>query len=169
MYILNNVYITIYYVVVFKLLAPYNLLSLLKVATYRILKVKAKYAIVTGDPKRVEWMAGYLDRAFKVAEHREFKAYMGFYNGVPLIIASTGIGAPSTAILVETLMEYGIETFIRIGTCGALKKGIRVGGLVIPYATVRLDGTSRRYIPLEYPAVAHPEVYSLILNLQGRL
>jgi uridine phosphorylase len=73
-------------------------------------------------------------------------------------VASTGIGGPSTAVLIEELSNLGARTFIRIGTCGGIADGLEKGDFVIATGAVRLDGTSRSYAWREYPAVASHEV-----------
>ncbi|MET1160818.1 MAG: uridine phosphorylase [Thermoprotei archaeon] len=118
----------------------------------------SRYVLLPGDPKRVERIAKYWDKAWKVAEHREYTTYSGYYKGVFISATSTGIGAPSTAIAIEELARVGSDTFIRVGTTGALRRDIRVGDLVISTGAVRLEGTSKHYVIPEYPAVASIDV-----------
>ena len=73
------------------------------------------------------------------------------------MVCSTGIGGPSTSICVEELAQLGVRTFLRIGTTGAIQPHINVGDVLITTASVRLDGASRHFAPLEYPAVANFE------------
>ena len=128
-----------------------------------------KYALLPGDPARARRIAEFLDGAELKSENREFVVYTGEYGGVTVTAASTGIGGPSAAIAVEELARCGVEYFIRVGTCGAIKRGVKVGDLVLPYAAVRLDGVTRRYVLPEYPAVAHPEVFNALLNASRAL
>jgi len=118
----------------------------------------SRYILLPGDPGRVEKIAGFWDRAWKVASHREFTTYSGYYKGVFISATSTGIGAPSTAIAVEELARVGGDTFIRVGTTGALRREIKVGDLIISVGAVRLEGTSKQYVIAEYPAVASLDV-----------
>jgi uridine phosphorylase len=76
--------------------------------------------------------------------------------------ASTGIGAPSTAILVEELAKVGVRTFVRVGNSGGLAPDLAVGDLVVSTGAVRDDGTSKSYIGPEYPAVAHHRVVAAL-------
>lgn len=117
-----------------------------------------RYIILPGDPGRVPKIAAYLDDSRPVACNREYTTYTGSLNGVPVSVCSTGIGAPSTAIAVEELIAVGADTFIRIGTAGMIADDIPIDGVVIATASVRDEGTTRQYIPLSYPAVAHFEV-----------
>jgi uridine phosphorylase len=78
----------------------------------------------------------------------------GTLHGQEVLVCSTGIGGPSTAICVEELAMLGIKRFVRIGTTGALQDAINPADVIIPTAAVRLDGASRHLAPLAYPAVA---------------
>ena len=112
------------------------------------------YAVLPGDPARAERAAGYLKDAKLLAWNREYKSYSGFWNGVPVLVMSTGMGGPSMAIAVEELRKIGVTAAIRIGSCGALQPEAGVGDLVMVEAAVRDEGTSLGYAPLSYPAVA---------------
>jgi guanosine phosphorylase len=124
----------------------------------------AKYVLIPGDPKRVETIVSFLDQSWKVADYRGFVTYTGSKDGVGISVCSTGIGCPSAAIAVEELARIGAETFIRVGTTGALQKNIQMGDIVVASAAVRADGTSRNYVPLGFPAVASFDVSSALLQ-----
>lgn len=118
-----------------------------------------RYAVLPGDPARAERAAGYLTDAKLLSFNREYKSYQGSWNGIPVLVMSTGMGGPSMAIAVEELKKIGVEAAVRIGSCGALRPGIEVGDLVMVEAAVRDEGTSLGYAPLSYPAIAD---YSLL-------
>lgn len=132
------------------------------------LKVKpgdvAKYVLLPGDPARVDLIAKLMDEGRLVAFHREFKTFTGTYRGVRVSATSTGIGAPSAAIALEELLRVGADTFIRVGTMGAIQSDLKLGSLVIAYGAVRMEGTSRQYVNEGYPAVAHPEVFMALVE-----
>ncbi len=111
-------------------------------------------AIVPGDPGRVARIADRFVAPVRLAETREFTSYRGTVAGHPLVVCSTGIGGPSTSIAVEELAQLGVTTFLRVGTTGAIQPDIEVGTLIATSGSVRLDGASRHFAPLEYPAVA---------------
>lgn len=113
-----------------------------------------RYVILPGDPKRCAKIAQYLDDAKLMADSREFVTYTGSLDGVPVSVTSTGIGGPSAAIALEELVKSGADTFVRVGTCGGIQAEVRSGDLVIATGAVRMEGTSREYAPIEYPAVA---------------
>jgi len=124
----------------------------------------AKYVLIPGDPRRVEVIASFLDESRKVADYRGFVTYTGNKNGVMISVSSSGIGCPSAAIAVEELARIGAKVFIRVGTTGALQKDVNMGDLVIAAAAVRADGTSKNYVPCEFPAVADFTVAASLLQ-----
>jgi len=129
----------------------------------------AKYILLSGDPKRVEKIASFFDEARKVAEYRGFVTYTGNVDGVEISTCSTGIGCPSAAIVVEELAKIGAQTFIRVGTTGALQPEIEAGSIIIATAAVRADGTSKIYVSAEYPAVADFSIVSALVKAAKKL
>lgn len=125
----------------------------------------AMFAFLPGDPDRVLKIAQAFDPdSREIARNREFRTLMGNLQGEPVLVTSTGIGGPSTAIAVEELARLGVRVFLRVGTSGAIQGGIRAGETVITAAAVRLDGASLDYAPIEYPAVAD---YDILNSLVG--
>lgn len=129
----------------------------------------ARYVLLPGDPERVPKIAGLWDKARKVAYHREYQTYTGEVGGVRISSTSTGIGCPSTAIAIEELAAIGSDTFIRVGSSGSIQREVKVGDLVISTAAVRLDGTSKQYVRVEYPAVASYEVLLALVQAAEKL
>ncbi len=113
-----------------------------------------RYVILPGDPKRVPLIAERLDDARLVADNREFVTYTGTLDGVRVSVTSTGIGGPSASIAMEELYKCGSDTFIRVGTCGGIALPVIGGDVVIATGAVRMEGTSREYAPIEFPAVS---------------
>ena len=124
----------------------------------------AKYAILPGDPGRVEAIAEYLDNPEFLAFNREYKSYIGELSGEKVIVMSTGMGGPSAAIGVEELYSLGVDTFIRVGTCGGMQKEVISGDLVIATGSIRMEGTSREYAPIEFPAVPDFDVTGALIE-----
>ena len=114
----------------------------------------AHYAILPGDPGRVETIARQLDQPEYLGSHREYTAWRGAIDGEPVLVMSTGMGGPSAAIGVEELKMIGVECLVRVGTCGGMQLDVKAGELVIAQAAIRMEGTSKEYLPIEYPAVA---------------
>lgn len=121
------------------------------------------HAVVVGDPARAAAVAALLDGAEEVSYHREYRVFSGSWKGLPVTIASHGVGGPGAILLFQELADAGVRTFLRFGTAGAMKPGIGDGDLVIAEAAVRDDGVTQQLLPPEYPAVAAPEA---VLALQ---
>ena len=107
----------------------------------------------------------YFDDAKLVAQNREFTTYTGTLLGEKVSVTSTGIGCPSTAIAVEELIKVGADTFIRVGTSGGMQPGTRTGDVGIVTSAIRDEGTSRAYLPLEFPAVADQGSHTAPISL----
>ena len=129
----------------------------------------APTVLLPGDPGRVEVVARLWDEAHHVATNREYVTWTGTYRGVPVSCTSTGIGAPSTSIAVEELARVGATTFLRIGTCGTFLDHVQVGDMAIFDSAVRLDGASRAYAPIEFPAVASHDVVTACIRAGDEL
>ncbi|MBN1968640.1 MAG: uridine phosphorylase [Candidatus Delongbacteria bacterium] len=115
----------------------------------------AKTAILPGDPGRVEKTAKSIDQQAKfLASNREYTSWLANSGNEMILVCSTGIGGPSLGICVEELASLGIKNFLRIGTTGAIQENISVPSLIVSTASVRLDGTSFHYAPLNFPAVS---------------
>lgn len=119
-----------------------------------------RYVLLPGDPFRTDLIASYLDDAKLIAHNRELKTWTGYLDGEKVSVTSTGMGCPSTAIALEELIACGADTFIRVGTAGCMNESKRnentLGGIIT--ASVRDEGTSRQYVPVEYPAAADIDV-----------
>lgn len=124
----------------------------------------APYVFLCGDPARVPRIAASWRGAREVCRVREYCVWTGEREGVPLTAASTGIGAPGTAILLEELAKLGAHTFLRVGNSGGLAPRLELGELVITTGAVRDDGTSRSYVVPEYPAVADWRVVGALVE-----
>jgi len=122
-------------------------------------------ALLPGDPGRVDRIAGHCDEAETVAGNREYKVVNASYEGRDLTICSTGIGCPSAAIAAEELSAVGVETFIRVGTTGALQRGIEIGDMVVATGAAKDEGTSRRYESVAVPAVPAYDVLSALVDV----
>lgn len=114
----------------------------------------AELAVICGDPARVEKIARLMDSPGFVASRREYTTWSAKVGGRRVIVTSHGIGGPSAAICIEELYLIGVRSIIRVGTCGGMSMNVKAGDIVIAQAAIRAEGTSREYLPIEYPAVA---------------
>ena len=128
-----------------------------------------RYCILPGDPGRCEAIAAYFDDPYQVAYNREFNVWSGTLLGEKVTVCSTGIGGPSAAIAMEELVAIGADTFIRTGTCGGIALKVRRNELVLATGAVRMEGTSREYAPLEFPAVPDFEVLIALVDAAKEL
>ena len=111
------------------------------------------YCILPGDPGRCEAIARHFDDPVHVQTNREYTTYTGTLLGEKVSAVSTGIGGPSAAIAMEELCNLGCHTFVRVGTCGGIKLEVQSDDVVVATGAVRMEGTSREYAPMEWPAV----------------
>lgn len=117
----------------------------------------AKYAILPGDPDRVPKIAAFFDNPQKIGQKREYNSYIGELNGEKVLCVSTGIGGPSAAICIEELYQLGVTNFIRVGTSGGMQMNVKAGDVIVVNGAIRMEGTSKEYLPIEFPAV--PDLY----------
>ena len=123
-----------------------------------------RYVIMPGDPKRCAKIAKYLDNAELMADSREYVTYTGYLDGVKVSVTSTGIGGPSASIAMEELVKSGADTFVRIGTCGGMQLDVKSGDVIIATGAIRMEGTSKEYAPIEFPAVADLDITNALVE-----
>ena len=128
-----------------------------------------KYVLLPGDPGRCEPIAALFDNPVHVASNREYNTYTGTLDGVKVSVTSTGIGCPSAAIALEELVRVGADTFIRVGTSGHIQPDSVSGELAIISAAIRDEGTSKHYMPIEFPAVCNIEIVQSMRRAVTRL
>lgn len=114
--------------------------------------------LLPGDPARAAKIAEKLERPEELAKNREFHSYRGFWRGIPVGVVSTGVGAPGAAICAEEAIRAGAKILIRVGTAGSLQDHVQDGDLVVALGAARAEGTTPRLLPLEFPALAGPQV-----------
>lgn len=129
----------------------------------------AETVLLPGDTERVDRITAEWDDAEEVANHREYRTVTGTHDGTPISVTSTGIGSPSAAIAVEELAAVGVETFVRVGSCGTIQPDVEIGDLVITSGAVRREGTSTEYVRETYPAAADHEVVTALVAAAERL
>jgi len=119
----------------------------------------AERVIVAGDPARVEQVASILENARLVNKNRGLLVYTGKYQGIDISVAMHGIGGPSSAIVFEELRMLGAKVIVRLGTCGAMFKGAKIGDVVIPTgASYYPGGLFRQYLGSDVCLCAVPDL-----------
>jgi DeoD family purine-nucleoside phosphorylase len=122
--------------------------------------------ILVGNPDRAKRInEEFLKDSKLVNEYRSLLVYTGYYKNERVTVATTGMGSPSTAIVLEELIKLGGKIFIRVGSAGGLNPQIQTGDIVIATAAIRDDGTSRKYLPIEFPAVPDFDLTSLLIKI----
>jgi len=114
----------------------------------------APLAFVCGDPARARRIAEHLTGARHVGSHREYETFTGSVGGVAVTVSSHGVGAGGAAVCCDELIQGGVKTLVRLGTCGSLQPQYREGALLVVTGAVRRDGASDRLVPPAFPAVA---------------
>lgn len=129
----------------------------------------SRYCFTPGDHDRARKIAAHLDDARLVAETRGYLVFSGRYQGIPMTVCATGMGGPAVAIALEELAHMGADTFIRVGSCGAVQPGLGPGDVIISTGAVRLGGTANAYLPPHYPAVPTFEVTRALVDAAAAL
>ncbi len=133
-----------------------------------------RYVFMPGSDGRAKEIASHFDNLQTKTHPRGHNLYCGTLtsDGMKIDVAaiSSGMGCPSTEIIVHELYHLGVKRFLRIGTAGTLQPTlVKVGSIVNVQASVRDEDTSRHYAPIEVPAVASLEYVSSILLAAERL
>ncbi|MBH5317054.1 nucleoside phosphorylase [Paenibacillus sp. GSMTC-2017] len=120
------------------------------------------YALVCGDPRRAEAISQKLTNVKELAFAREYRTFVGEYNGVKLAVVSHGVGCPGAAVCFEELIKGGVTTLIRVGTAGSYSADHPAGSLIVSTAAVRADGLTRQLVPDGFPAVADGDIVNAL-------
>lgn len=93
----------------------------------------AKTVLMPGDPLRAKYIANnYLENVTKVNSVRNMLAFTGFYKGKKVTVMGSGMGMPSIGIYSYELFKfYDVDTIIRIGSCGAYSKDVKLYDVII--------------------------------------
>ncbi len=105
----------------------------------------AETVLLPGDPYRAKWAAEtFLDDPKLVNEVRGMLGFTGSYKGNRVTIQGSGMGMPSLSIYVnELIKDYGAQTLIRIGSCGAMQDRVKVRDVILAMTASTLSTPSR--------------------------
>lgn len=116
----------------------------------------AEFVLLPGDPNRAAYIAQtFFESPRLYNDYRGLLGYTGTYKGLRVSVQTTGMGCPTTAIVLEELIQLGAKTVIRVGTTGALSERLEITDLVIAQGSLPFDGTTRLYLG-EGPMVPLP-------------
>ncbi|HNT97305.1 MAG TPA: nucleoside phosphorylase [Elusimicrobiales bacterium] len=124
----------------------------------------AETVFICGDPRRVKDLAAHLDSPKYVAENREYVSWSGSFDGKRALVVSHGVGAAGAGVCVQELIDLGARKIVRIGTAGTFLDDYKRGDVFLPSGTLRMDGTTRRLVEPEYPAVPDFSLLSAIYS-----
>ncbi|MDP4171270.1 MAG: purine-nucleoside phosphorylase, partial [Bacillota bacterium] len=93
----------------------------------------AETVLLPGDPLRAKYIAeNFLENAVCYNEVRNMFGYTGTYKGKRISVQGSGMGIPSISIYATELMQsYNVQTLIRVGTCGAIQKDVKVRDVIL--------------------------------------
>jgi len=114
------------------------------------------YAVVMGDPERIDILLEQSDSWRDLGLKRGYRGVVIRRNDVEIGVFSHGIGGPSASIVFEELVKAGVETIVRIGTCGGLREDVVPGKVIVASASgVRKTGcATNMYADDNYPPMA---------------
>lgn len=124
-----------------------------------------QYVILTNNSSHAKEIASYLSNSKKVGDNCEFVTYTGLIDYMPVSVVSTGVGGPSTAIMMEELIRLGCHTFLKVGRCEGMHLDVKNGDVVVASGAIRDEGTTRTYSPIEVPAVPSYEILGECVNV----
>ncbi len=117
----------------------------------------ADYVLLPGDPLRAKFIAeNFLDDARQVTAVRNMLGYTGTYRGFAVSVMGTGMGIPSASIYATELVDhYQVKQLIRVGSCGAISRDIRVRDVIFAVGACTDSGVNRaRYLGYDFAATA---------------
>lgn len=105
----------------------------------------AETVLLPGDPYRAKWAAEtFLSDVTCVNEVRGMLGFTGTWKGKRVTIHGSGMGMPSLSIYVnELIRDYGAQTLVRIGSCGAMQESVKVRDVVLGMAATTVSTPSR--------------------------
>jgi DeoD family purine-nucleoside phosphorylase len=107
----------------------------------------AEACLLPGDPLRAKYIAEtYFTDAKQVNAERGLLGYTGTYEGTRVSVQGTGMGSPGATIVFEELIQLGVKTLIRVGTCGGLQLGQKLGDTIVAISGVSADSTATHLV-----------------------
>lgn len=93
----------------------------------------AETVLLPGDPLRAKYIAEtFLENSVCYNEVRNMLGFTGTYKGKKISVQGTGMGVPSISIYVTELIEsYNVQNLIRVGTCGAIQKDVKLRDVIL--------------------------------------
>lgn len=126
----------------------------------------ASQVLLPGDPLRAKWIAeNFLEEAKLYSSVRNMYGYTGSYKGKRISVQGTGMGMPSMSIYAHELFnDYGVETAIRVGTCGGLK-GVKIRDVIIAMAASTDSNMNRKATGIDFAPHANFELLAKAVEI----
>ena len=102
--------------------------------------------LISGQQHRAQMCLQKLEKHVKNFTFLGYTFWTGYYNGKKVTVGNGGFYAPDSAFVTELLCVGGISTFIRLGSCGALREDINIGDYILVTDVLRGDGVTRYYV-----------------------
>jgi len=125
--------------------------------------------LIPGDPARIDKLKKHWEAAEDLSNNREFRSARGKVKGAAIGAVSVGVGMGGVEVALNELATIGVHTIIRVGTTGSLLADIKCGDVIIPVAGLRRDGVSDVYAEPGFPAFAHPDILTALIETCNRL
>ena len=109
----------------------------------------AESILLPGDPLRAKYIAEtFLEDVTCYNNVRGMLGFTGTYKGKRVSVQGTGMGVPSISIYVNELIQsYGVKNLIRVGTCGAIQKDVKVRDVIIAMTACTDSNMNRLTFP----------------------
>ena len=121
----------------------------------------AKTVLMPGDPLRAKYIAeNYLTDVICYSQIRGMNGYTGYYNGKKVSVQGSGMGIPSMGIYsYELFTQFGVDTIVRVGTCGAVRRDVNVGDMILTMGCCTNSNYAAQYhLPGTFAALADYEL-----------
>lgn len=128
----------------------------------------AKTVLMPGDPLRAKFLAQtYLEDVKQFNGVRNMLGYTGTYKGKEVSIMGSGMGMPSIGIYSHELFsQYGVESIIRIGSCGSYQEDVHVRDIIIVQGCCTDSNFAHQYeLPGTYSAISNFELLEQAVSL----
>lgn len=122
-------------------------------------------ALISGQQHRAKMCLGRMENAVKNFTFLGYTFWTGFYKGRKVTVGNGGFYSPDSALVTELLCAGGIKSFIRLGSCGALREDISVGDYILATDIIRGDGATRYYVEDDYKPKVDEDITSAIENV----
>ena len=117
-----------------------------------------KIALVPGPRDRAAKLRRALGNPRKALAFQDYEMHTGTLGPHRVTVGNGGRYSADTAITTELLCAGGVETLVRVGSCGSLQETVKLGDIVIATGAVRGDGASPRYVSEDFDTLSHPRV-----------